>query len=103
MTDTLCAATFSNSYVLWRKRCVMLRFVAVPFKQREKQQMELWYTVVMSYFTVFLTKKDEQQIERNRDISNNEKQQMEPWYTVVISYFTDILFTERGTTDVVLI
>ena len=24
-------ATFSNSYVLWRKRCVMLRFVAVPF------------------------------------------------------------------------
>jgi hypothetical protein len=27
---TLCAATFSNSYVMWRKRCVMLRFVAVP-------------------------------------------------------------------------
>ncbi len=30
MTATLCAATFSNSYVLWHKRCVMLRFVAVP-------------------------------------------------------------------------
>ncbi len=30
MTATLCAATFSNSYVLWRKRCVILRFVAVP-------------------------------------------------------------------------
>jgi hypothetical protein len=27
----LCAATFSNSYVLWRKCCVMLRFVAVPY------------------------------------------------------------------------
>ena len=33
MTATLCAATFSNSYVLWlSKHCVMLRFVAVPFK-----------------------------------------------------------------------
>ncbi len=31
MTATLCAATFSNSYVLLHKRCVMLRFVAVPF------------------------------------------------------------------------
>ncbi len=30
MTATLCAATLSNSYVLWCKRCVMLRFVAVP-------------------------------------------------------------------------
>ncbi len=30
MTATFCAATFSNSYVLWHKRCVMLRFVAVP-------------------------------------------------------------------------
>ncbi len=30
MTATLCAATFSNSYVKGRKRCVMLRFVAVP-------------------------------------------------------------------------
>jgi hypothetical protein len=26
----LCAATFSDSNVLWHKRCVMLRFVAVP-------------------------------------------------------------------------
>jgi hypothetical protein len=32
VTATLCAATFSNSYVLGRKRCVMLRFVAVPCK-----------------------------------------------------------------------
>jgi hypothetical protein len=31
VTATLCAATFSNSYVKWRKRCVILRFVAVPF------------------------------------------------------------------------
>ncbi len=30
MTATLCAATFSHSYVLWRKHCVMLHFVAVP-------------------------------------------------------------------------
>jgi hypothetical protein len=30
VTATLCAATFSNSYVLWHKRSVMLRFVAVP-------------------------------------------------------------------------
>ena len=30
MTATLCGATFSNSYVKWRKLCVMLRFVAVP-------------------------------------------------------------------------
>ncbi len=30
MTATLCAAMFSNSYVLRRKHCVMLRFVAVP-------------------------------------------------------------------------
>ena len=30
VTATLCAATFSNSYVFWCKRCVMLRFVAVP-------------------------------------------------------------------------
>ncbi len=30
MTATLCAVTFSNSYVLWHKCCVMLRFVAVP-------------------------------------------------------------------------
>ncbi len=39
MTATLCAVTFSNSYVLWHKRCVMLRFVAVPkgvSTQREK-------------------------------------------------------------------
>ncbi len=32
VTATLCAATFSNSYVLWRKRCVMLRFVTVPLQ-----------------------------------------------------------------------
>ncbi len=36
MTATLCAATFSNSYVLWHKRSVMLHFVAVP--------LELWIT-----------------------------------------------------------
>jgi hypothetical protein len=30
VTATLCAATFSNIYVLCHKRCVMLRFVAVP-------------------------------------------------------------------------
>ncbi len=27
---TECVTFFSNSYVLWHKRCVMLRFVAVP-------------------------------------------------------------------------
>ena len=31
VTSTLCAATFSNSYVKWRLLYVMLRFVAVPF------------------------------------------------------------------------
>ncbi len=31
VTSTLCAATFSNSYVKWRLRYVMLRFVALPF------------------------------------------------------------------------
>ncbi len=31
MTSTLCAATFSNSYIQWRLRYVMLRFVAAPF------------------------------------------------------------------------
>ncbi len=30
MTSTLCAATFSNSFIKWRLRYVMLRFVAVP-------------------------------------------------------------------------
>ncbi len=30
MTSTLCAATFSNSYVKLRLSYVMLRFVAVP-------------------------------------------------------------------------
>ncbi len=30
VTSTLCAATFGNSYVKWRLRYVMLRFVAVP-------------------------------------------------------------------------
>ncbi len=30
MTATLCASTFTNTYVLWHKRSVMLRFVAVP-------------------------------------------------------------------------
>ncbi len=30
MTPTLCAATFSNSYVKWRLRYVILRFVPVP-------------------------------------------------------------------------
>ncbi len=29
MTSTLCAATFSNSYVKWRLRYVMLHFVAL--------------------------------------------------------------------------
>ncbi len=32
VTSTLCAATFSNSYVKWRLLYVMLRFVAVPTK-----------------------------------------------------------------------
>ncbi len=32
MTSTLCAATFSNSYVKGRLSYVMLRFVAVPSK-----------------------------------------------------------------------
>ncbi len=33
MTSTLCAATFSNSYVMWHLRYVVLRFVAVPINQ----------------------------------------------------------------------
>ncbi len=43
MTATLCAVTFSNSYVLWHKRCVMLRFVAAPSKHciRKPQVWEL--------------------------------------------------------------
>ncbi len=31
VTSTLCAATFSNIYVKWHLRYVMLHFVAVPF------------------------------------------------------------------------
>jgi hypothetical protein len=31
VTSMFCAATFSNSYVKWRLRYVMLHFVAVPF------------------------------------------------------------------------
>jgi hypothetical protein len=31
VTSTLCAAMFSNSYVKWRLRYMMLRFAAVPF------------------------------------------------------------------------
>ncbi len=46
MTATLFGATFSNSYVLWRKRCVMLRFVAVPelhfYFLCEKHKWILW-------------------------------------------------------------
>ncbi len=32
VTSILCAATFSNSYIKWRLRYVMLRFVAVPYR-----------------------------------------------------------------------
>ncbi len=32
VTSTLCAATFSNSYIKWLLRYVMLRFVAVPYE-----------------------------------------------------------------------
>ncbi len=35
MTSTLCAATFSNSYVKWLLHYMMLRFVAVPNICRE--------------------------------------------------------------------
>ncbi len=34
VTTTMCAATFSNSYVRWRLRNVMLPLVAVPFLAR---------------------------------------------------------------------
>ncbi len=37
MTATLCADMFSNSYVLLRKRCVMLRFVAVPINVKSDE------------------------------------------------------------------
>ncbi len=65
MTSTLCAATFSNSYVKWRLRYVMLRFVAVPTYHYVLYVMyfallylflvdEIYFKYILSYFIAIL-------------------------------------------------
>ncbi len=54
VTATLCAATFSNSYILWREHCVMLRFVAVPFTSDKPYQTNIfkkfyWRIIISVY------------------------------------------------------